>query len=245
MIKAIASLFRGLYLYNRYSRELDVSMFASKRIAIVGSANSVMKSPRGSYIDSFDYVVRINRAPYQLTDENAPFLGSRTDLLFHSFYENDQSGGGPLNFALYENKGINYVVNPRNNWSGKRLVVNYYKKYLLPKVIFTLPHDLYKKVQQPFGKLRPTIGFTALQTFLSIPCQELYITGFTFFKTPYAIGYRDHLLDMDANKKHIASQGIHDPDLEFRLFQESIKLTPVKRVHFDEELTSILNSNQR
>ena len=47
---------------------------------------------------------------------------------------------------------------------------------------------------------------------------KLYISGFTFFKTPYAKGYRDNLLDMEINDKHIKAHGLHSPDLELKCF---------------------------
>lgn len=37
-----------------------------------------------------------------------------------------------------------------------------------------------------------------------------------FFRTPYAQDYRDHLIDMKANQKHIYKQGLHDPELELK-----------------------------
>ena len=96
----------------------------------------------------------------------------------------------------------------------------------------------------PFRGLRPTMGYSAIANVLSAPCKEIYITGFTFFKTPYAAGYRDDLVDMDANKKHIAAQGIHSPEIEFAEFLKMLELNKGKKILFDNALQSIVDSHR-
>jgi len=96
---------------------------------------------------------------------------------------------------------------------------------------------------QKFPKnLKPTVGFTALVSALESECEELFITGFTFFKTPYAKGYRDHLIDLGENKKHFKKQGIHDADLEYKLFKTYLKDSKCKLVTLDNKLTQILDN---
>ena len=159
-------------------------VFKDKRIAIVGPADSAMKESNGPYIDECDYIIRINKAPYALTQAKAPHLGSRTDILFHSFYENNETGGGPLNFDLYDQMNIKFVVNPRNNLSGWRQSFNFYKKYGRKVATYILPAHAYRSMLKPFptGK-RPTVGFAAVHEVLNSRASEVFITGFTFFKT--------------------------------------------------------------
>lgn len=68
------------------------------------------------------------------------------------------------------------------------------------------------------SKWIPKVGFTALNIILNSKCKEAYITGFTFFKTPYTADYRSQLTSMKANQEHIKNQGLHNPDLEFKEF---------------------------
>ena len=153
MIKKVIRAAKGAALLPRYTKILDpAKIFAGKRVAIVGPAQSLFKEANGSYIDQFDYVIRINKAPYSLTDERAPHQGTRTDILFHSFYENNETGGGPLDFALYHKKKIRYVVNPRNNLVGWRMTFNFYKKYLQKEVTYLLPAELYRYIVARFEK---------------------------------------------------------------------------------------------
>jgi hypothetical protein len=69
----------------------------------------------------------------------------------------------------------------------------------------------------------------------------VFITGFTFFKTPYADGYRDNIRDINANKNHILNQGFHNPDLEYDNFLKLLQETPNKNIIVDKKLYDILN----
>lgn len=245
-MKKLVQGITGLSLVSRCVRIFDsAKVFRNKRVAIVGPANSVLKESNGQYIDGFDYVVRINKAPYALTQERAHHLGSRTDVLFHSFYENNETGGGPLNFDLYKQMNIKFVVNPRNNFGGWRRSFNFYKKYRRNDLTYMLPGHAYKTMLKPFPPdKRPTVGYTALHEALVSEATEIFITGFTFFKTPYVQGYRDHLIDVQINQNHLKDHGIHDPDLEFKLFCNLLKTTRVPEVRLDKELTAIVDANQ-
>jgi hypothetical protein len=235
---------KGLYYLINNTQTLDPrTFFEGKRIAIVGPADSAYVKDNGSYIDSFDYVIRINKAPHSWNSEKSKFIGSKTDLWFHSFFENKESGGGKLDLDLIQDLHIKYLINPRTDFEAWRRTFNFYKKYNQPFPIYHLPTNLYDQIQILFPEgLKPTIGFTALASGLKSNCAELFITGFTFFKTPYAKGYRDHLLDMEENKKHFKKQGIHDADLEFELFQKSLIETKCDKVILDSKLQEILDS---
>lgn len=215
-------------------------VFRGKRIAVIGAADSAFSKDLGDYIDSFDVVIRINKALVSWNVGNERFIGTRTDILFHSFFENLQSGGGALDFGLFRKRHVGFIVNPISSVGGLRLNYNFYKKYLSLERTYILSPAYYREMMRPFGNLRPTIGYAALYSALSSNFDELYITGFTFFRTPYAAGYRDDLVDMESNKKHIASQGLHDPDLEFREFKRLVHECR-GRVIMDDMLTEIMN----
>ena len=61
--------------------------FKNKRIAIVGAADSVFDEKNGDFIDSFDIVIRINKAALVWDKEKSDYLGSKFTFLFHSFFE--------------------------------------------------------------------------------------------------------------------------------------------------------------
>jgi hypothetical protein len=218
-------------------------IFRGKRVAVIGAADSAFEHQNGKYIDSFDLIVRVNKAPHSWTREKAKFIGSRTDVLFHSFYENSESGGGVIDLKLYNSQGIKYIVNPNNNLNGLRTHFNYYKRNLNYKITYLLPRWIFKKMTVEFDAIVPTVGYSALYTVMNSNCKEIFITGFTFFKTPYANDYRDHLMDMAVNENHLKKQGLHDPELEFKEFlrefeKNKLEGTPIV---LDEMLSKIIN----
>ncbi len=225
---------------------LHEDVFKGKRVAVIGAADSAFEKENGAYIDSFDIIVRVNKAPHIWNIDKARFIGNRTDIWLHNFFENtDTGGGGPLDIELIKNMNIKYLVNPLNYFEAYRRTFNFYRKYNHSFNVYHLPLNFSKKRDRKFGdKMKPTIGFTALYSALNSECRELYITGFTFWKTPYVKGYRDHVLDLEDNKKHFKAQGIHDAELEYSLFKKELKNTNCKKVILDEKLKEILESDQ-
>ncbi len=244
MLTRYYNAFRGFLLLLRYTRRFDTGMLKGKRIAIVGPASSAYQTNRGAYIDGFDYVIRINKAPLLLKDGKYDAdIGRKLDILFHSFFENDFSGGGPLDFELYDRLGIKYVINPIPTFFGKRVTFNFYKKYLLPRVVYGLAPEPYQEAVKAFGRFRPTTGFCALKMSVEADFSELFITGFTFFKTPYGSGYRDALKDVETNKKYINDSNIHNPDIEYEQFKVILVANRHKRITTDIQLKQILEAD--
>lgn len=243
-LQKLGHAIRGLFLM-RLIRTFPTAILDDKRVAIVGPASSAYNTGKGDYIDNFDLVVRLNKAPFMIRDKKGTEdIGSRTDILCHSFFENENSGGGALDLALYDRLNIRYLVNPIPTYFGYRVIFNFYKKYLLSRTVYVLSRRQYKKLTRRFGSHRPTTGFCALYMLMTSGCRELYITGFTFFKTGYASGYRDNMKETTEVRKHIRENTIHDPDLEFDIFRELLQEQTTKNIHMDDELTAILAHNE-
>lgn len=218
-------------------------VFEGKRVAIIGAADTAFKEPNGDYIESFDLVVRVNKAIQSWKPEYEAYLGRRTDVLFHSFFENDYSGGGPVDFDLFREFGVKYPVNPNRNLKGAIAHLNFYKRHLTPSQTYILDAHNHKLIKEKLNTWTPTVGFSALASLLNSPCKEVFITGFTFFKTPYAKGYRDQFLSQEANAAHIKEQGLHNPDLEYRSFLELYRNSSCKEVQCDQGLELIIKEN--
>lgn len=212
-----------------------------KRVAVFGAAASALEEENGAYIDEFDVVVRVNKALHTWRPEQQKFIGQKTDVLFHSFFENESSGGGPINLEHYGKFGLQYLVQPLNSWKGLRAQLNFYKRHLQPVESYVLSKENYRAMKKDFGEWLPTTGFAALHSVLTSPCSEIYISGFTFFKTPYVQGYRDHLLKDEANKAHIKEQGLHNPELEFELFKQLMGRTSCAKVTCDAALSGLIS----
>ena len=235
----------GLVLFVLYARRLNFNnLVKGKRIAIVGAANSAYNTEKGAFIDGFDYVIRINKAPYVVKEDKwQKDIGSRTDVLFHSFFENESSGGGPLNLPLYDSLGIKYLINPISSYAGYRVSFNFYKKYLRRRVTYLMPHKWYKEIETALGQFRPTIGFCALNAVVQADFSELYITGFTFFKTAFGEGYRDHMKESTQVRKYLQEAGLHNPDMEFVQFLKLLNSTTDKKIMLDDTLQSIIREH--
>jgi hypothetical protein len=240
-MKRYFNAIRGLVLFFQYKKIFAVDMLKGKRVAVVGPASTAFNTNLGDYIDSFDFVLRVNKSA--IVVDSGKFerdIGKRTDILFHSFFENTESGGGPLDFTVFERQGVRYLINPRNTFSGLRNTFNFYKKYLVPRSTYTLPAPLYREICKPLRNFRPTIGFTALMTALHTEFSELYITGFTFYQTPFGAGYRDQIQDPARAKAFINEQGIHNIDLEFEAFRNALKVNSGKVIKLENTLANIV-----
>jgi hypothetical protein len=235
----------GLFLLLSYYRRLNFNkLVKGKRVAIVGAANSAYQTNKGEFIDSFDYVIRINKAPFVLANGKSKVdIGQKADLLFHSFFENEQFGGGPLNFGLYDQLGVQYVINPIPTFFGSRNTLNFYKKYLVRRNVYTLSRKQYKSIVEGIQNYRPTIGLCALVAALESDFSELYITGFTFFKTNYAHGYRDSLEEVKQVRSTMNEMKIHNPDLEFNLFTKLLQKHHGKNIKMDSVLDEIIKTH--
>lgn len=246
LIKKGIHFIYGFFLFLAYHRRLDFNrLVKGKRVAIVGAANSAYNTGKGAYIDGFDYVVRINKAPLLLKDgKGKQDIGSKTDILFHSFYENEVSGGGPIDLALYDQLGIKYLINPIPAYFGYRVTFNFYKKYLAKRPTFTLPAQPYREVQKRFGRFRPTTGFCALKTLVESDFAELYITGFTFFRTPYGDGYRNAIQDAQKARDFLNEHTVHNPDLEFEEFVRILGQNEQKNIIADPVLSQLIREEK-
>ncbi len=214
--------------------------FKGKRVAVVGAADSVFKERKGDFIDDHDVVVRINKSPHTWTAEQSPFIGSKFTILFHSFFENENSGGGKIDWEIFREKGILKVINPNPTSAGLLAHFNYYKRHNSAEKTYLLKRKNYNFFKKNLKGFTPTVGYAALSSVLQAECKEVYITGFTFFKTPYASGYRPKLEKMDANREHIKNQGLHNPDLELESFRHDFAQTRCENVLLDKELVKVM-----
>ncbi len=215
------------------------SILKDKTVAVVGPADSAYEEFNGKFIDSFDYVIRLNKAIVNWDNSKEKHIGTKTDILIHSFQENEDTGGGKLDFDLFEKKGVRYVINAKYNYLGFRRTFNFYKKYLSKRNVYILSKESYSKCNKHFSKKIPTNGFRALSMVFGAKPKKIFITGFTFFKTPYADGYRDSLGDFDVLKDNEKKRGLHDPDFEFTIFLKLLKESN-SEILLDKKLETIV-----
>jgi hypothetical protein len=213
--------------------------FLNKRIAVLGAADTLYDDKNGDYIDQFDIVVRINKAAITWRPENAEYVGEKMTFLYHSFYENEFSGGGVMDWDLFGKYGIQKVINPNFTFKGLRAHFNFYKRHLKPyKTYIIIPSSSNKSRSCLKGHI-PTVGFSALGSILESNCKEVYISGFTFFRSSYHKGYREELSDKVVNLRHIEDQGIHNPEMEFLAFEKLLSTSKCENIVLDNGLKEL------
>jgi hypothetical protein len=171
--------------------------FANKRVAIIGSAPSVLQN-QGDIIDKYDEIIRINNFKVKGVDlkgnnyDYRHLVGSRTDW-HYSFY------GGSIRTSKAELEGIkghlckcpNEEIVHLTDWHIKRKAekgcgwawiyrarTDYWQA---PVYIPTKEH--YLRCFYMLGNRVPTTGFACIWEMISLPVKEMYITGFDFFKS--------------------------------------------------------------
>jgi hypothetical protein len=229
---------------------LSRDLFEGKSVIIVGPAESSLTYMRGPEIDKFDIVVRINSSPIQLNRFSGR-LGGRTDVLFHSFFEEGDRGTGRIELEHVLAQKTGHIVCP--------ITDRKYYKFLLTQrrrlkqrltsvdglIIAITPLETYKKLKQRLDGTVPTTGLLTIAFLLECKIRELHITGFTFFAGKYVPGYRDTIQTMSDAQNWI-SKSVHDPQKERFVFKQMYEsaIDSNKRVFLDSDLTDIINEIQ-
>src|SRR5699024_6374491 len=125
----------------------DRNWFKNKRVAIIGGADSVLKEKLGEYIDGFDVVVRINKG-VEIIDKQKEYIGTRTDILFHSFMDNPKEpGSSPITGDLWKKFGVGKIVystNYKQESRGIYDIILFAKKTNSSLKFTDIPVDFYK-----------------------------------------------------------------------------------------------------
>ena len=205
-----------------------------KTVAIVGPANSVVGTNRGSLIDKFDIIIRLNKAlpiPKKLMCD----IGSRTDIIYNALNTTDFPGQNILDTNFYKKNGVKFVVSPYplvNVFFDD--IMNYIQRYQFDIPFRTVDTGKYNKFTQQI-KTRPYTGTSAIMDILNFNIKALYITGIDFYNTPYYSQYRrvnkKRLLGLRENSIHLAY-----PQMEFLLYKSLMDT----RVLLDNTLEKLL-----
>ena len=216
----------------QYLKKSDlIDIFRGKRVAIVGSGPTALENASG-YIDSFDLVVRINNyktkgistrgRPY----DYRPHLGERCDYHF-SFY------GGSVRKTAAELKADGVKGHLCKCPNDDCHVTPWHKKnhqeqggdfrpiyrrrdgfWIAPVYVPEKAH--YMELFNSLGKHVPTTGFACIWELSQCYCDQMYITGFDFFKSS------KHNVDEMWNPGKQDDPIKHMPDLEEQRFREMV-----------------------
>lgn len=178
----------------RFIQHADlVDRFHGKRVAIVGSAPTVLANEIGQ-IDSYDIVVRVNN--YKTFGANSA-TGKRTDV-HYSFYgrsvrkisaELEHDGvklcmckcpDGAIPIAELPDAGAWHKKNRKELGIDFRWIYNERASWWFCDT-YAPTMDRFLAVYNLLGKHIPTTGFMGIAELLSLPVKELFVTGFDFF----------------------------------------------------------------
>lgn len=245
MVTAIKHQLRKMqakYYLKKLSYPFQKEWFNNKRVAIVGGADSVLKEKSGAYIDDFDVVVRINKG-VELIEEQAEYVGTRTDILFHSFLDNpDKVGYSPITQELWNKHKVKHLIYSRNHKmveQGIYDVLLFAKKTAGLTRFSEIPEDLFEQNMKTLAPSWPTTGFTAIHTAINCQPKELYVTGITFFKTGHNHKYRPENIEY-FTKNFEDKPKAHRPEKEYDYFKHLYAQYP-DIVKLDKVLKEILS----
>ena len=208
-----------------------------KRVVVVGPAPSIVGSKQKAKIDGYDIVVRINKA-VPVPEAMKADVGTRTTILYNCL-NTDPENGGKLDPKVLKQAGVSHVRCPypekppfaRDIEKARKM------KWGPIKLSWTSigTYDNWEKGMES----RPNSGICAILDLLSYPIEELYITGFTFFKGGYYSAYRN----MNEAQVHarMDKAGNHNQEKQLKFMQT--KLLADKRVVMDRALTEIITGS--
>ncbi|MHA8106361.1 glycosyltransferase family 29 protein [Aquirufa sp. 5-AUSEE-100C1] len=224
-------------LYNRSTVEnFRFSDYKNKTIAIVGPAATALEKKNGSYIDSFDIVIRINRSIDRYI-EQAAFLGNKTDVLFSGLDEDPLNGCGEIKPVEWIQKGVKKVVFPLYGRNFNGVLNKFIANSKGELKISCIDKFMYAEILKDLGGYRPTTGFAALYLMSRAEYKQLYITGFTFYRTPYQDEYK--IVDSIEDFKNIIDKNkIHNTEYEYEWFKKKYITSP--NMMIDDGLKKIL-----
>lgn len=229
-----------IYYSQRKCTVFDPIFFKGKRVCVIGGADTILMKKNGKYIDEYDVIIRVNKG-IELIEKQKEFLGSRTDYLFHSFYDiNDENKGSPLTIDLWKNSGLKKIIyaypSSEKNFQWQFIKFNKLKSNL---PLCETTKEQYLNILNVLNLHIPTTGFVALKTVFDSNPKELFITGFSFFKTPMNSEYRT------CSKEEfnaLITDTHHNHDLEYKYIKKIYDQNP-NIIKVDDGLKKLFETN--
>lgn len=222
---------------NRYNYR---NYLKGQRVVIVGPAPSILNSEQHDLIESYDVVVRLNRA-LPLPEKLKKDVGERTDVLYNCMNPSNECGG-KIDIKVLKENGVKFLVSPyapvQDEYRFKKDIEAYWKENGNAIPFCHVDHNHFKKLLQIMQL--PNTGICAILDLLKQDIAELYITGFTFFKGGYVKEYRPY--NEQQVLQRMARYNLHNQEKQLK-YMKNI-LSKDKRVKMDSALDEIINSKK-
>lgn len=188
----IQEWYKSSFIHREYNDYLK-----NKTVVLVGPANYLSGKNQGSFIESFDVVVRLNRS-YPVSVSDFADLGSRTDIRYHNMNQHFAQGG-PLEVSKMQEEGVRFLSThfPKHLSYFDNDIRNCENSVKGSKVRFHSWSDLEQFVTlYPMLETRPNIGVGAILDLLNYDIKSLHVMGITFFEGGYIESYSDRDEDL-------------------------------------------------
>lgn len=154
-----------------------------KTVVLVGPANTLAGQGMGPFIDAHDVVVRINHA-WPLPENLKNDIGTRTDILYHNLNPKKQRIRRKDVIRMRQS-GIKWVVSTHPAVRARyRLRQRRFRKMSRRLVRFrAVPQSIKRRLRPHIGSVNG--GLITIVDLLRYPITQLYVTGFSFYKTGY------------------------------------------------------------
>lgn len=205
----------------------------NKKVVVVGPAPSIIGSNQGEEIDSYDIVVRINKAlpiPENLKQD----IGNKTNVLFNCLNISPDNGGY-LHIPMLMQK-LDWIASPYAAVPPFDGDIRRFNDQLADRIPFFIPDiSWYLNIEKEMGT-RPNSGILAILCCANFEPSELYVTGFTFFKGGYYKEYRQ--LNEQQVMHRMAQHGNHRQEPQIEFFKKYVATKSF--IKMDKDLIKIL-----
>jgi hypothetical protein len=197
------------YNYNDFIKDMT-----DKKVCIVGPSSTKNNNQR-YFIDNYDFVVRLNKS-WKYSNNNND--GYKTDILVNCLDTNPECGD---NIPDNEINKIKYLICPYpilfenesitlKNGNYKLFIKLFdYKNINKELKIIIIDKNTYLNLEKEI-ETKPNTGFLAKYIFSQIYLDELYITGFSFFKNGYDLNYRNNINGIELINNEIAEKVVFE-----------------------------------
>ena len=168
-----------------------------KSVALVGPAEYLTNLDTGSYIDSFDIVVRINRG-MEVIETYSKSIGKRTDILYNCLIESPDNGG-IINIRNLSVNNVAWIATiPGSDVNGVctsdklHKMVKWFTVFKIKRKFsyHIMDYQNYTQLNKKINS-RANTGFAAIFDLLDHDVCKLYITGFSFYLDDFINGYKE------------------------------------------------------
>lgn len=160
-------------------------LLTGKSVVLVAPSSSLDGKGRGSYIDSFDVVVRLNWGA-QIPQEAHADHGSRTDILYKRLLKL-----GKLDFPELEEfkvAGVKHIVAVERAANKDTPNLLHFRQVVGDSIPWDLAGDVRAELRMATDT-SPLIGLIAVAHMLRYPLANLTLVGFDFYNTGYPEWY--------------------------------------------------------